>query len=203
MVAVIKYLLLGKAGTMRTVHARTAVGRLVSMAGYTAAVTLLGACGGTGPAATPAKSTPPTSSATTATASATTDAPTPLPAITTATLASFADTWYSPQGLIKIELDGHGHLDYPDFSHCQECSMSGAPRSTMDFTLQSVSNGVASGSVAATSNPENATVGGPVTAKLVPVTAVNPAIDSGEFLQMTMGKMNDWLFCNNSSRRQC
>ena len=180
---------------------RTAVGRLVSIAPAVAAMSLLGACGA-GPAATPAKSTPSTSPAATATASATTT-PKPLPAITTATLASFADSWYSHEGWIEIDRAGHGHLDYPDFSRCQNCAMSDVPRSTVDFALESVSNGVASGSITATSNLENDTIGGPVTAKLIPTTALMPGADSGELLQMTMGKMSGWLFCNNSSRSLC
>lgn len=164
---------------------------LIPILGCVATVTLLGACGGAGPTATPAKSTPPTSSV-----SATTTFN--LPALP-ATLASFADSWGSPTGRVDIDNTGHGHFEYQDPSRCPQCrARVEFPYSTVDFTLTSVSNGVASGSVTETSNPQNYAVGQPVTAKLVAAKTLMPG-RSGELLDMSIGG----FFCNSTSIGLC
>jgi serine/threonine-protein kinase len=71
-------------------------------------------------------------------------------------------------------------------------------RATTDFTLTSVNGNTATGTVTAASDLRNDTIGGPVTATLVP-----GAGGHGQMLQMSMGKTKGWNFCNASSQRMC
>ncbi|MGH3850875.1 MAG: hypothetical protein ACRDRT_14435, partial [Pseudonocardiaceae bacterium] len=65
-----------------------------------------------------------------------------------------------------IRQTGSGHLAYTDLRACPSCSFADAPVSTVDFTLTSVSNDVATGNVEASSDEQNVTVGADVTARL-------------------------------------
>src|ERR1700739_4731582 len=84
----------------------------------------------------------------------------------------FTGSWHAPASGLTINVDGSGRLTYADISACPSaCSghedYADAPAATVDFTLISVSGDTATGSVNATSNPSNDTVGEPVTIKLV------------------------------------
>ena len=54
---------------------------------------------------------------------------------------------------VVIDLTGHGHFHY--MMACASCSMADMPYGTMDFTLTSVSDGTASGSVTVSSDPQH------------------------------------------------
>jgi hypothetical protein len=147
------------------------VRRLLSLLGCVAAITLLGGCANagptaTGPTATPTKGAPPSSWASVST----------TPAALPANLASFAGSWHTHDHRLVIDSAGHGHYSYTDFTRCPNCSMADAPMSTVDFTLTSVSDGVASGSITAASHTE--IVGAPVLARLA------PGVPKGVFLQL-------------------
>jgi hypothetical protein len=92
---------------------------------------------------------------------------------------------------------GHGHLEYADFSRCPSCSMADSPRSTVDFTLTSVSNGFASGSVIAATDAQQYPIGAQVIATLV------PGVPKGEFLQLTIGGGEYRNYCNSTSADEC
>jgi hypothetical protein len=160
---------------------------LITLLGCVGAMTLLGACGGasapsTGPTGTSAKSAPPSSWASVST----------TPAALPADLASFAGSWHTHDHRLVIDSAGHGHYSYSDFTRCPNCSMADAPTSTVDFTLTSVSDGVASGSVTAASHTER--VGAPVLARLA------PGIPKGEFLQLKVGADGAYgNYCNDIS----
>jgi TIR domain len=121
-------------------------------------------------------------------------APAPGPTATTTTspsaaaavpeLAPFVGRWRSHTGILVIRQIGSGHLAYTDFTTCPSCSSADAPTSTVDFTLTSVSNDVATGIIEASSNEQNVTVGADVTAQLV---AGSP---SGQTVQISMGRLH-------------
>jgi hypothetical protein len=144
-------------------------------------MTLLGACGGGGPTATPAKSTPPTSAG------------------QAAQLAPFVGRWGGGHaGVLDIHSDGTGRYSYEDLSTCPDAPMSGCGiTGTTDFTLTSVTNGTATGSVTASSAPTYGTAGEPVTIVL------GSANGKGVVLNVSMGKMHGWGFCNKTSPHWC
>jgi len=72
------------------------------------------------------------------------------------------------------------------------CPEVDAPRATLTFTLTSALDGVASGSVTASSDPANHAVGAPVTATL---TAGSP----GQLLQLTVDGMPQLPFCDSTA----
>jgi serine/threonine protein kinase len=115
-----------------------------------------------------------------------------------AALAPFVGHWGAHEQGIEIDSTGTGNLRYPDFRLCPNCSQANAPRGTVDFTLTSVSNGVASGSVTASSDAQNYGVGDPVTAQIVPGLQ-----GKGVVLQMTIGGTQQLPFCNSTSSGQC
>ena len=92
-----------------------------------------------------------------------------------------------------IRQDGSGHLAYTDARACPTCSLADAPTSTVDFTLTSVSNDTATGSVQASSDEQNIAVGVDVTAQLV---AGSP---SGQLVQMSMGRLEGLPFCDDTA----
>jgi hypothetical protein len=89
-----------------------------------------------------------------------------------------------------IDSTGAGHFAYADFKLCQSCPMASVPRSTLDFTLTSVSHGIASGSVTASS--DSYFTGKPVTASLA-------AGSPGQLLQMTVAGLQELPFCNDAA----
>jgi hypothetical protein len=111
-------------------------------------------------------------------------------------LASFVGKWEGHERNLVIQQTGSGHLTYANQMACPGCSAAGAPVGTVDFTLTSVSNDVATGRVDASSDEKNAAVGSEVKAQL---TAGTP---SGRVLQLSVGRL--WQFyCNETSVGQC
>ena len=86
---------------------------------------------------------------------------------------------------IVIDLAGHGHFHY--MMACATCSMAEMQYSTLDFTITSVSDGAASGSVTASSDPQHP-IGEPVAATLGPQ----------DTLRWTIGGKNVGLFCGSN-----
>ena len=166
---------------------RRPVRRVLSLLGCVAAMTLLGACGGTIPPSTPAgKPAPPTSQS-----APTTDL--------AAQLAPFLGHWGGGHsGVLDIHPDGTGRWGYADLSTCPDAPLSGCGISgTTDFKLTSVANGTATGSVTASPSPAHGTAGGPV--KIVQGSANG----LGVVLAVSIGKMQAWNFCNETSPHWC
>ena len=132
-------------------------------------------------------------------------APAPGPTATTTTspsaaaavpeLAPFVGRWRNHTGILVIRQTGSGHLAYEDLNACpSSCSSADAPTGTVDFTLTSVSNDVATGIIEASSNEQNVTVGADVTAQLV---AGSP---SGQTVQISMGRLQlGGAFCDDTA----
>jgi hypothetical protein len=100
-------------------------------------------------------------------------------------LASFAREWRGMRETIVIDLAGHGRFHY--MMACATCSMAEMPYNTMDFTITSVSDGAASGSVTASSDPQHP-IGEPVAATLGPQDTI----------RWTLGGKNVGLFCGSN-----
>ncbi len=100
-------------------------------------------------------------------------------------LAPFAREWRGMRQSVVIDATGHGHFHY--MMACASCSMADMPYGTLDFVLISVTNGTASGSVTASSDPENP-VGEPVAATLAPQDTI----------QWAVGGRNVGLFCGSN-----
>jgi hypothetical protein len=112
----------------------------------------------------------------------------PLPPVASAGvpgLAPFAREWDGMRESIVIDSTGHGHFHY--MMPCATCSMAEMPYNTLDFALTSVSNGTASGSVTASSDPQFP-VGTPVAATLAPRDTIHWAV----------GGKNVGLFCGSN-----
>jgi hypothetical protein len=130
-------------------------------------------------------------------------------------IAPFTGPWHAHASRLTINSDGSGRLTYSDISGCPSaCSghddYGDAPLATVDFTLISVVGDTAIGSIDASSNPRNDTVGGPVTIKLVtgigyPFTGPPAAVwgNDGVALQVSMGRMRDWNYCNDTTHNYC
>jgi hypothetical protein len=107
-------------------------------------------------------------------------------------LAPFVGTWQKHDAQLVIDNTGTGVDTYPDLGVCPSCSEGNAPRGTFTFTLTSAADGVAVGSVTASSDPGNHSVGDPVTATL---TAGSP----GQLLQLTVNDMKQLPFCDSAA----
>jgi serine/threonine protein kinase len=151
------------------------------------------------PAPAPAYTPPPAPVYTPPPAPAHTPSPAlPPPPTSTAIpgLSAFEGTWHAHQSKIVIDSTGSGRLTYQDAAACPSCSFATMPTATVDFTLTSMSNGTATGTITASSDTQNDTVGGSVTMTLV-------TAGSGEAIQVTMGKMSDWNYCNPAAGNYC
>jgi hypothetical protein len=135
----------------------------------------------TTPAGTSTESTPPSS--------------TPSPAVANVG-TTFAGTWGAHEMRLVIDQAGTGHLSYADLALCPKCSFANAPLGTVDFVLTSVTNGVATGRVTATSDPKNDAIGALVHAKLTPGSP-------GQLLEVDIGGTTLVSFCNSTSAGQC
>jgi hypothetical protein len=182
-----------------------------SVIGCVGATVLLAACGHGGPSTTSTNvvnsrttstsSAPSTSSASASTTSASVTTTSEIATATTAqpaALAPFVGTWLKHEEKLDIDGAGTGHWLYADVRLCPTCASAAAPPGTLDFTLTSVSNGVASGSVTASSDPQSGAVGDRVTAKIVPGYQ-----GKGVNLQLTIGASTAEVFCNDTSPGQC
>jgi hypothetical protein len=115
-----------------------------------------------------------------------------------AALAPFVGSWERHEESLVIDNTGTGNLKYSDVRLCPSCSNADAPPGTLAFTFASVSNGVASGSVTASSDAQGGAVGDPVTAAIVPGFQ-----GRGTNLQLTIGAIERLPFCNSTSAGQC
>jgi hypothetical protein len=115
-------------------------------------------------------------------------------------LAPFVGQWSGGHsGKLDIHSDGSGRWTYEDRSTCPNAPLVGCGiTGTTVFTLASVANGTARGSVTTSSDPTNgAPVGGPVTIVL------GSANGTGVVLAVSIGKMQGWNFCNDTSPHYC
>ena len=139
------------------------------------------------------------SPATTTPAGTSTSAPpprsSPSPAVANVG-ATFAGTWGAHEMRLVIDKAGTGHLSYADLALCLSCSFANAPLGTLVFVLTSVTDGVATGHVTATSDPRNGAIGAPVHAKLTPGSP-------GHLLAVDIGGKTLVSFCNSTSAGQC
>ena len=127
----------------------------------------------------------------------------------------FTGSWHAHASGLTINSDGFGRLTYADISACPSgCGghddYADAPLATVDFTITSVSGDTATGNVNAASNPSNDTAGEPVTIKLVtgigdPFTGPPASVsgNNGVVLEVSMGMMRDWGFCNETTHNYC
>ena len=126
----------------------------------------------------------------------------PPPTSTSATaggptsVRAFAATWRAHGMLLSITNAGAGHLTYPDLTACPSCPESTAPAGSLDFTLTSVSNGVAAGRVTASSDVRNWALG-------LPVQVTLAAGSPGQLLNVKIGGKQLVAFCNGTSAGQC
>ena len=111
-------------------------------------------------------------------------------------VAALAGTWGAHQMLLVITSAGLGHLRYQDLTKCPSCSLGTAPAGTLDFTLRSVTNGVAAGRVTSSSDLKNWTLG-------LPVQVTLAAGSPGQLLKLTIGGKQLVDFCNGTSAGQC
>ena len=130
-------------------------------------------------------------------------------------IAPFTGSWHAHASSLTINNDGSGRLTYADISACPTAcaghdDFADAPIATVDFTLISVMGDMATGTVSAASSPSNDTVGEPVAIKLVrgigdPFTGppASASGNNGVVLQVSMGMMRDWNFCNDTTHNYC
>jgi len=130
-------------------------------------------------------------------------------------IALFTGTWHAHASALTVNNDGSGRLTYADISACPTaCSghddYADAPLATVDFALTSVSGDTATGNVTAVSAASNDTVSEPVTIKLLtgigdPFTGPPASVsgNNGVALQVSMGTMRDWNFCNDTTHNFC
>jgi hypothetical protein len=108
-------------------------------------------------------------------------------------LSPFFGVWRKHESNILISAAGIGVVTYQDLALCPTgCSEAGAPMGTLIIRFTSVNNGVASGSVAATSDAQNARVGEPVLAKLKHIAA-------GTLLTLTIAGQERMAFCDKDA----
>jgi hypothetical protein len=130
-------------------------------------------------------------------------------------IAPFTGSWHAHASVITINNDGSGRLTYADISACPAaCSghddYADAPSATVNFMLTSVAGDTAAGKVNAASNPRKDKVDEPVTIKLVtgigdPFTGPPASVsgNNGVALQVSMGSVRDWNFCNDTTHNYC
>ncbi|MGH3969578.1 MAG: hypothetical protein ACRDTV_16050 [Mycobacterium sp.] len=113
-------------------------------------------------------------------------------------LDPFVGTWQKHEERLVIDSAGTGVDAYPDFTTCPSCSSGDAPPGTLTFTFTSVTNGVASGTVTASSDAKNHAVGESVTAMLAHGSP-------GQLLALTIGGVEQLPFCDPTAeaKGQC
>jgi hypothetical protein len=104
-------------------------------------------------------------------------------------LAPFIGTWQKHAEKLVIDNNGTGVDTFPDLTECTSCSDADAPKGTLTFTLTSAVDGIASGSVTASSDPAKHAVGEPVTGTL-------EAGSPGQLLQLTFAGIPHLPFCD-------
>ena len=107
-------------------------------------------------------------------------------------LAPFVGTWQKHEEKLVIDSSGTGVDTYPDLTLCPGCSNSDAPTGTLTFTLTSALDGVATGSVTASSDPAKHAVGEPLTATIEDGTP-------GKLLQLNIAGFRHLPFCDSDA----
>jgi hypothetical protein len=118
--------------------------------------------------------------------------PSSVPALASQ-LTPFVGRWTTHVGILVIRQTGTGHFAYTDQRACPSCSSADAPTGTVDFTLTSITNDVATGTVDASSDEQNVTVGADITAMHI---AGSP---SGQIVQISTGRFDQLPFCDSTS----
>jgi hypothetical protein len=117
------------------------------------------------------------------------------PSTSTNPLAKIVGTWGAHEVSLVINSAGTGHMKYADLTACPTCSFGTAPVGTLTFVLSTVTSKPAKGTVTASSDLKNYTVGEPV--------VVTPAAGSpGQLLHVGIGARS-LIFCNQTSAGQC
>lgn len=104
-------------------------------------------------------------------------------------LGPFVGSWQKHEEGLVIDSAGTGIDTYPDVRRCPTCSNGGAPPGVLAFVLTAVSDGMATGSVTASSDPQNHAVGESVTATLADGLP-------GKLLKITIGGVAQLPFCD-------
>jgi hypothetical protein len=104
-------------------------------------------------------------------------------------LGPFVGSWQKHQEGLVIDSAGTGVDTYSDVKRCPDCSSAGAPPGVLAFVLTSVSDGMASGSVTASSDPQKHAVGEQVTATIADGLP-------GKLLKLTIGGVAQLPFCD-------
>lgn len=122
------------------------------------------------------------------------------PGATAPDWAPFLGHWSGGHsGALDVRSDGTGLWRYDDRSTCPDSGLAGCGIvATVDFRLTSLSDGTATGSVTAASNPNNDRVGEPV--KIVLGTGLQ---GKGVVLAVSISRMQGWNFCNETSPHYC
>jgi hypothetical protein len=107
-------------------------------------------------------------------------------------IAPFVGTWQKHGQKLVIDNGGTGVVTYPDLNQCPGCSDADAPTGTFTFTLTSALDGVARGSVTASSDPAKHAVGEPVTATL-------DVGSPGQLLLLNMEGFPHLPFCDSAA----
>lgn len=105
-------------------------------------------------------------------------------------------SWSGHQRALTIDARGNGMLKYADLTRCPSCAESDAPLGTMSFKLTSMTATSGSGSVTATSDAKNYTVGQSV---VVTLTSGSP----GVMLTLRVGGTASLILCNPAAVGQC
>jgi hypothetical protein len=133
---------------------------------------------------------------------------TPPPPPSAGSLAAFAGKWTAHDTAgVNLDSQGNGTVGFPDFVACPSCFEASAPFNTISFKLTSVQNGVASGSITASTDPDGLdpqgnvqpgafSVGTPVQVTIVPASP-------GLFLQLNMSGDSQFCDLDASETNQC
>ena len=120
------------------------------------------------------------------------------PSPTVPPLGYFAGYWTGHERTLVIRQSGTGHFTYADTAACPSCSLATAPVGTVDFTLTSVSNDVASGNVDASSDEQQVAVGAPITVQFVAQSS------PGRVVLVSVGTFGQLSMCDKAADRgQC
>jgi serine/threonine protein kinase len=123
-------------------------------------------------------------------------APAPTAAANLAGLAPFVGEWDGMRERVTIDASGQAHFHYMDSSSCQSCAMANMPYAMLDFVLTSAANGVATGSVTASTGTRSSEVGESVTVTL-------KSESFGQTIQWAIGGKDEGLCCAAAVARQC
>jgi hypothetical protein len=122
--------------------------------------------------------------------------PAPPAAADGAGVAPFVGEWDGMRETVVIDGTAHAHFHYMDSRSCPNCVVADMPYNTMDFVLTSVSNGVASGTVTASSGTRKSQIGQRVIVTLKPQP-------SGRAIGWSIGGLDEGLYCAPAIANWC